>query len=201
VHRTFALEQPVHDFPGPFTPRRMKAPGSAKAAAFENGGSEAPRPGMEDLVISGVELDDQQARVTLFNVPDQPGYAARVFRRIAESNVLVDMIVQNVSASGSTHLSFTVPRADADRAAKAAAAGEAGDVSVEPQLAKLSVIGVGIRTHTGVATRMFGALAERGINIALINTSEVRINVATAHDRGREGIDCLKRAFVLPTDA
>jgi aspartate kinase len=155
---------------------------------------------MEDLVISGIELDDKQARVTLFNVPDQPGYAARVFRRIAESGILVEMIVQNVSAAGTTHLSFTVPRTDADRAAQAAAKGESGDVSVEPRIAKLSVMGVGIRTHTGVATRMFGALGERGINISLINTSEVRINVATAHDRGREGLDCLKTAFVLPAE-
>src|SRR4051812_48067962 len=156
---------------------------------------------MEDLVISGVELDESQARVTLFNVPDQPGYAAGVFRRIAEAGVYVDMIVQNVSTAGNTHLSFTVPRETAEIAAKTVRADGTGEVSVEPTLAKLSVLGVGMRTHTGVATRMFGALAERGINIALINTSEVRINVATDIARGREGLACLKQTFSLPGES
>jgi aspartate kinase len=155
---------------------------------------------MEDLVISGVELDESQARVTVFNVPDEPGYAARVFHNIAEADVYVDMIVQDISTSGTTHLSFTVPRDSAERAAAAAHKVKAGDVSVEPTIAKLSVLGVGMRTHTGVATRMFGALAQRGINIALINTSEVRINVATDSGRGREGLACLRRTFSLPDD-
>src|SRR5581483_6965472 len=136
----------------------------------------------------GVELDESQARVTLFDVPDRPGYAARVFRRIADAGVFVDMIVQNVSTAGNTHLSFTVPRDAAEAASRTAREGGPGEVSVEPSIAKLSVLGVGMRTHTGVATRMFGALAERGINIALINTSEVRINVATDPSRGREGL-------------
>jgi aspartate kinase len=83
-------------------------------------------------------------------------------------------------------------------AARAVGAIGPGEVSVETDLAKLSVMGVGMRTHTGVATRMFGALAERGINIALINTSEVRINVATDIRRGREGLACLRRTFDLP---
>jgi aspartate kinase len=134
----------------------------------------------------------------VFDVPDQPGYAARVFRRIAEAGVFVDMIVQNVSTAGNTHLSFTVPHQAAEAAARAVRADGTGEVSVEPTLAKLSVLGVGMRTHTGVATRMFGALAERGINISLINTSEVRINVATDLARGKEGLACLKQTFSLP---
>ena len=153
---------------------------------------------MEDLVIAGVELDESQARITLFHVPDRPGYAARVFRAIADAGVFVDMIVQNVGiATAIRVLSFTVPRDAADRAAEAVKAAGVADVSVEPAMAKLSVIGVGMRTHTGVATRMFAALAERGININLINTSEVRINVGTDVARGREGLECLKRAFAL----
>jgi aspartate kinase len=130
-------------------------------------------------------------------VPDRPGYAALVFATIAEAGVFVDMIVQNVSTAGRTMLSFTVPADAADRAAEAARAVGSGEVSVEPALAKLSVLGVGMRTHTGVATRMFGALAERGINISLINTSEVRINVATGVGRGREALDCLRETFAL----
>jgi aspartate kinase len=202
VHRAFELHRPGNDLTGPYTPRRPAAPASPTAPAADNGGPARPAPGMEDLVISGVDLDDSQARVTLFNVPDQPGIAARVFRRIAEAGVFVDLIVQNASTAGNTHLSFTVPRGEADRAAAAVAA-EAGpgDVRVERELAKLSVMGVGMRTHTGVATRMFGALAERDINIALINTSEVRINVVTDFARGAEALDCLRRAFPLPGES
>ena len=155
---------------------------------------------MEDLVISGVELDDRQARVTLVGVPDLPGYAAKVFRLVGDATVLVDMIVQNVSADGTTLLSFTVPRAEASRAAAALKNQGLGEVLVEPGLAKLSVLGVGIRTHTGVATRMFGTLAERGINITMINTSEVRINVVTALDSGQEALGCLSQTFrIEPT--
>jgi aspartate kinase len=105
-----------------------------------------------------------------------------------------------VSTAGNTHLSFTVPRHEADRAAKAAAEVGLGSVSVEPAIAKLSVLGVGMKTHTGVAARMFGALADAGINIALINTSEVRINVATNHGLGQEALEYLRKAFDLPAE-
>ena len=110
------------------------------------------------------------------------------------------MIVQNVAMEGDSLLSFTVPRESADRAVEAVQKAGIPDVSVEPALAKLSVVGVGMRTHTGVATRMFAALAERGININLINTSEVRINVGTDVSRGREGLECLRKAFALATE-
>jgi aspartate kinase len=102
--------------------------------------------------------------------------------------------------AGNTHLSFTVPRHEVERASKAAAAVGLGNVSVEPAIAKLSVLGVGMRTHTGVAARMFAALADGGINIALINTSEVRINVATDHDRGQEALEYLRKTFELPAE-
>src|SRR5262249_11709529 len=94
----------------------------------------------------------------------------------------------------------TVPRESAERAVQAVQKVGIPDVSVEPALAKLSVVGVGMRTHTGVATRMFAALAERGININLINTSEVRINVGTDVSRGREALECLRNAFALDID-
>ncbi|HWE35107.1 MAG TPA: aspartate kinase [Isosphaeraceae bacterium] len=199
VHRAFGLERPVLDLPANFAPRRA----ASAAPTPENGGATPTKPagGMEDLVISGVELDDRQAGVTLRGVPDRPGIAAQVFRAIAKADVLVDMIVQNAGRGGETLLSFTVPASQAERARQAAAEAGIPDASIEPAVAKLSVLGVGMRTHTGVATRMFGALAERGINIALINTSEVRINVATDVARGREGLDCLRRAFALPENA
>ena len=155
-------------------------------------------PGMEDLVISNAELDNSQARITLLNVPDKPGQAAAVFRAIAGINV--DMIVQDISqnfGSGSnTLLSFSIPSADVEQAvAVLTQLLGPNSVAVEPKIAKLSVMGVGIRSHTGVATRMFAALAAANINIAMINTSEVRINVATDADQGSAGLAALKQAF------
>jgi aspartate kinase len=203
VHRAFELHRPVADLPEP--PRHgdwSATRASRRRPATLNGSpphSQTPA-GMEDLVISGVELDEGQARITLFDVPDRPGYAATVFRKIAEADVFVDMIVQNVSHAGNTLLSFTVPRHEVDRATRAAAAVGLGQVAVEPAIAKLSVLGVGMRTHTGVAARMFAALADGGINIALINTSEVRINVATDHDRGQEALEFLRKTFELSAE-
>jgi aspartate kinase len=203
VHRAFLLDERLGESSAPLAGGAQAVrPRRETAAALDGPGtSPGALSGMEDLVISGVELDEQQARITLFDVPDQPGYAGRVFRAIAGAGVFVDMIVQNVSTAGNTHLSFTVPRDAAETAASAVSAVGPGEVSVEPELAKLSVMGVGMRTHTGVATRMFGALAERDINIALINTSEVRINVATDIKCGREGLAVLRSTFDLPEDA
>ena len=202
VHAAFGLDRVAAVATTPFAIERSMTRRSRRVPATENGNSSrtATTSGMEDLVISGVELDEGQARVSLFDVPDEPGYAARVFREIAEAGVFVDMIVQNVSNDRKTLLSFTVPREAAARAAEAARKAGPDEVFVEYSLAKLSVLGVGMRTHTGVATRTFGTLAERGINIALINTSEVRINVATEIDRGKEGLAALREVFVLPAE-
>jgi aspartate kinase len=200
VHKAFSLEK-VDWSSAPFSLERSATHALRKPPATLNGLAVAAESGMEDLVISGVELDEGQARVSLFDVPDRPGYAASVFRHIAEAGVFVDMIVQNVSHEGKSLLSFTVPKSDADRGAAAAHVVGSGEVSIEPTLAKLSVTGVGMRTHTGVATRMFGALAERGINIALINTSEVRINVATDVSQGQLGLAALREAFNLRAES
>ncbi len=200
IHRAFALDQLPSNFPDPLSRPRARRATLVPLAEDEPGEPSSPesRPrGMEDLVISGVELDQSQARVALFGVPDQPGRAARVFRAIAEAGVFVDMIVQNVGEAGDSLLSFTVPRDAALRAVEAVKSAGVERVSVEPTLAKLSVIGVGMRSHAGVATRMFAALAERGININLINTSEVRINIGADVDRGQEALECLKLAFEL----
>ncbi len=197
VHKAFLLDE-VHArpqltlFPAGSTTRAMKLVPLADPDA--NGPREQ---GMEDLVIAGVELDETQARITLYDVPDRPGYAARVFQAIANAGVFVDMIVQNVSQDGQCVLSFTVPREAVNRAAEAITPIAGGQISIEPAMAKLSVIGVGMRTLTGVATRMFGALADRSININLINSSEIRINVGTDVAKGKEGLDCLRKVFAL----
>ena len=198
VHRAFELDITPVDARTEFSPRKLARPPAPRAEGG-NGGGLAP-VGMEDLVISAVELDEGQARITVLNVPDRPGYAASLFREIARAGVFVDMIVQSAGSSDDTHLSFTVPRSQADRAAEAAGRVGSSTVLVDAEIAKLSVLGVGVRTHTGAAMRMFGALAERGINIGLINTSEVRINVATDSARGREGLEELRRTFSLPVD-
>ena len=197
VHKAFLLDEvyarpQLTFFPAGSTTRAMKLVPLADPDA--NGPREQ---GMEDLVIAGVELDETQGRITLYDVPDRPGYAARVFQAIADAGVFVDMIVQNVSQDGQCVLSFTVPREAVNRAAEAITPIAGGQISIEPAMAKLSVIGVGMRTHTGVATRMFGALADRSININLINTSEIRVNVGTDVAKGKEGLDCLRKVFAL----
>jgi aspartate kinase len=199
IHKTFLLDE-VHTHPREwFDPARARSRVMTLVPLADPDGDAGParEQGMEDLVIAGVELDRTQGRITLFDVPDRPGYAARVFRTIADAGVFVDMIVQNVSQDGRCNLSFTVPEGAVERAAQAVRPIAGGQISVEPALAKLSVIGVGMRTHTGVATRMFGALADRSININLINTSEIRINVGTDLAKGPDGLACLKKAFAL----
>jgi aspartate kinase len=197
VHQAFGLDGHAGDPPTAFKPALPFRTPLPLAQVADGAPTSAPPPGLEDLVISGIELDDRQARITVLDVPDRPGQAARVFRRVADANVCVDMIVQNVGTAGSPNLTFTVRRSDAPRAAAAVAevAGAEG-FRLEPEVAKLSVMGVGMRTHTGVAARVFGALAGRGINPTLINTSEIRINVAVDHDRGREAHESLARAFL-----
>ncbi|MGC8638303.1 MAG: aspartate kinase [Isosphaeraceae bacterium] len=197
VHRAFHLDE-VHARPQPaFSPAASTTRPMKLVPLADPDATQAREQGMEDLVIAGIELDETQGRITLFDVPDQPGYASKIFQAIASAGVFVDMIVQNVSQDGRCNLSFTVPKEAVDRAARAVEPIAGGQIAIQPSMAKLSVIGVGMRTHTGVATRMFGALAERSININLINTSEIRINVGTDLANGKNGLDCLKKAFAL----
>jgi aspartate kinase len=156
--------------------------------------------GMEQAVISGIAHDTSEAKVTIRNVPDQPGIAAAIFRPLADAGVNVDMIVQNVSAAGHTDVSFTVPKSDLATTEPVlqqiarAVGGE--DISTDRDVAKLSLVGAGMKTHPGVAADMFDALAEAGINIEIISTSTIRIScliragdvdraVRAVHDRFR----------------
>ena len=197
VHRAFELDRPIDDTSVPFTPKLPFRPSSPMVQVVDGTPPDAPRPGLEDVVVSGVEVDDGQARVTVLDVPDRPGNAARIFRRVADADVYVDMIVQNVGTAGSPNLSFTVRRGDAARAA-AAVAEVVGDEGfrLDLDVAKISVRGVGMRTHTGVAARVFRSLARCGIGPAMINTSEIRINVAVDLDRAQEARECLAGAFL-----
>jgi len=137
--------------------------------------------GMEQAVISGIAHDTSEAKVTIRGVPDQPGIAASIFRPLADANVNVDMIVQNVSAAGHTDVSFTVPKSDLATTEpvlqQIARAVGGDDVTTDEDVAKISLVGAGMKTHPGVAADMFDALAEAGINIEIISTSTIRISV------------------------
>jgi aspartate kinase len=157
--------------------------------------------GMERLVVSGVTHDKNQARITLKKVPDQPGVAAKIFTPIAEAGIVVDMIIQNTRAGGQTDLTFTVPRASYQTAIdiekQIAAEIGAEDVFGDEQIAKVSVIGVGMKDHSGVASTMFSTLAAENINIMLISTSEIRISCIIEEKYTELAVRVLHSAFGL----
>ncbi|MBI1906560.1 MAG: aspartate kinase [Rhodocyclales bacterium] len=156
---------------------------------------------MERPVISGIAFNRDEAKLTVLGVPDRPGVAYRILGPVAEANVDVDMIVQNAGHDAATDLSFTVSRGDLGKAVKAleAARGEIGDLVVETDssMAKVSVVGVGMRSHPGVAATMFRTLGEEGINIQMIATSEIRISVAIEEKYLELAVRVLHQAFGL----
>lgn len=136
---------------------------------------------MEKVVVSGIAHDKNQAKITILKVPDRPGIAAKLFKTIADTNIVVDMIVQNISSDGkATDISFTVPKTDARKALeiteKLSKELGAERVLLNEDIAKISIVGVGMRTHSGVAAQMFEVLANHGINIMAISTSEIKIS-------------------------
>ncbi|HEX9022183.1 MAG TPA: aspartate kinase [Nitrospirota bacterium] len=137
-------------------------------------------PDMEKVVVSGVAYDKNQVKVTVAGVPDKPGAAAKIFNEISDNNIIVDMIIQNIGEGGLTDMSFTVPKTDSKKTVdvmkKIVAEVGAKGVNVKEGIAKVSIIGVGMRSHSGVAAKMFSALAKEGINIMMISTSEIKIS-------------------------
>jgi aspartate kinase len=161
--------------------------------------------GMEQVVVRGVSVERNQAKVTVAQVPDKPGCAARLFTALADAHVMIDVIVQNVSASGTTDISFTMNRDELekigdllDRVAKEIGAGQ---VSKQDGIAKLSVVGIGMRTHSGVAAKLFEALAKGGINIQMISTSEIKIAVIIEEASIAEAAKLTHSAFGLDAAA
>ena len=153
---------------------------------------------MEDLAIESVSLDETQAQMTLFDVPDQPGVSARIFEAVASEGILVDTIVQSIGRDGLADISFTIPRTSVEKARqvlKNLSKELGGEEKDEPKVAILTVKGVGIRSHTGVGLRMFKALAEAGINVEMVSTSEVRVNVVIDATKAAVGLAALKTAF------
>ena len=156
---------------------------------------------MEKPIVSGIAYSRDEAKVTLRRVPDRPGVAARVFGPLSAANVNVDMIVQNIGADGGTDMTFTVGRSDLPRArdilekAKAELGYEA--LIADPEVAKISVVGIGMRTHAGVASTMFKTLADKGINIQVISTSEIKVSVLVAADYTELAVRALHTAYGL----
>ena len=156
---------------------------------------------MEQPVISAVTHDTSEAKVTVTNVPDKPGIAAKLFRSLADENVNIDMIVQNVSEGGLTDISFTVPNADVE-AARAVCQAHiddigAGEVLTDEGIAKVSLVGAGMKTHPGVSAEMFETLARAGINIEMISTSPIRITCVVRADQIEDAVQALHGAFQL----
>jgi aspartate kinase len=157
---------------------------------------------MEKVVVRGVAVDKDQAKVVVTNVPDKPATAAGIFKALADANINVDMIVQNTSHTGGlSDLTFTVQRDDAQNAVRVLPAVlkqlGGGDVKAHDNIAKLSVVGVGMRTHAGVAATLFTALGDKGINIQLIATSEIKITVAVDRTKADEAVRVAHAAFGL----
>lgn len=156
---------------------------------------------LEQVDVRGTALEENEAKITIRNVPDTPGIAADIFGRIARKNVNVDIIVQNVSEAGKTDLTFTVVNTDLPvaRVTAEALADEldCGRVEVDEDVAKLSIVGVGMRSHTGVAEKMFTALAQNKINIQMISTSEIKVSVVIAAKDGHKALKAVHDAFGL----
>ncbi len=156
---------------------------------------------VEQEVVSGIAYSRDEAKITVRHIPDRPGIAAAIFGPLAAASVNVDMIVQNVSEEGSTDLTFTVGRADLPRAKATLETNRAdinyGDLSIDPDVAKISVVGVGMRSHAGVASTMFQALATKGINIQVISTSEIKVSVLIGADYTELAVRALHTAYGL----
>lgn len=156
---------------------------------------------MEDVLVAGVTAARDEAKVTLIGVPDKPGIAAKIFRPLSDHGIVVDMIIQNISEAGRTDLTFTVPRSDLKRSVELIKStlpemAEAG-IKTDDHIAKVSVVGVGMRSHAGVAQRMFEILAAEGINILMISTSEIKISVVVEAKYAELAVRVLHDGFGL----
>ncbi|MEC9247577.1 MAG: aspartate kinase, partial [Pseudomonadota bacterium] len=156
---------------------------------------------MEHAVISGVALNKNEAQVMVMGVPDRPGIASEILGPVADKNIEVDMIVQNSGADGSTDFTFTVPRSDYEETMKVLAPlvekMNASRIEGDDKIVKISIVGVGMRSHAGIASKMFASLAKENINIKMISTSEIKISVVVDEKYSELGVRCLHSEFGL----
>jgi aspartate kinase len=157
--------------------------------------------GMEQALISGIAFNRDEAKLTVLGVPDQPGVAARILGPVADANIEVDMIVQNVAEDSTTDFTFTVNRNDYEKALsvlrRVCTTLGAREVTGDSRIVKVSLVGVGMRSHAGIASKMFRALADEGINIRMISTSEIKISVVIDEKYLELGVRALHSAFGL----
>lgn len=181
--------------------RRFNIPIHVRSSFHDGEGTWVKEETMEQAVVRGIAHDESDAKITVYQVPDTPGVAASLFEALAAASVNVDMIVQNVSHDGSTDISFTVPEASIDVATKeseaVAASVGAGGVAVDRGIARISVVGIGMKTESGVAARMFRLLSDEGINIEMISTSTIRISCVVRADRVGEAVKALHTGLGL----
>ncbi len=156
---------------------------------------------MEGVLVRGVTINRDEAKITICDVPDRPGVAVKIFGKLADDDINVDMIIQNISRTGATDVSFTVNGSDLGRTLKSANAISkkigAGGVTYDRDIAKVSVVGVGMKSHSGVASKMFKALASRKINIGMISTSEIKISCVIEKSRARDAVRAIHKEFRL----
>jgi aspartate kinase len=156
---------------------------------------------MESMLVSGVAYNKNEARITVAKVPDTPGTASKLFTPISDAGIVVDMIIQNTRAGDLTDMTFTVPRSDYDRAMqivdKVAEDIKAGSVSGSKDIAKISIVGVGMRNHSGIATTMFNVLAREGVNILMISTSEIKVSCVIEEKYTELAVRSLHDAFEM----
>jgi len=154
----------------------------------------------EGADVSSVSLDEKQAKLTIFRVPDRPGIAGKIFSELGKENINVDVIVQNVSKENFTDISFTINIADVDKAMKimqkVAKEIDAKDVLCDKNIAKVSIIGIGMMNHPGVAGRMFETLAREDVNIEMISTSEIKISCVIKKSDGVKALKALHKEFI-----
>jgi aspartate kinase len=182
--------------------RRYRVPIHVRSSFHDRPGTWVKETTMEQAIISGIAHDRSESKVTVRGVPDRPGVAAALFEPLAERSVNVDMIVQNVGVDGSTDISFTVPRESAHHAAEVAGkvAHDMGAVGVDldEDVAKVSLVGAGMKSHPGVAARVFRTLAGAGINIEMISTSTIRVSCVVRGDQAEAAVRALHDAFQPP---
>ena len=160
---------------------------------------------MERFIVSGIVLNEKEAKVTIKQVPDQPGMAGFIFKGLAEANINVDMIVQSSAKEGTNDISFTVEEGDLNDVkevmGKIKQKTEVKEVIYDSDMAKVSLVGAGMQSHPGVAARMFTALGREGINIDMISTSEIKISCAVKKRKGKQAVRAIHREFELDKEA
>ena len=184
--------------------RRFNIPIHVRSSFHDGEGTWVKEETMEQAIVRGIAHRSDEAKVTVYQVPDTPGVAAALFEGLAASGVNVDMIVQNVSHDGTTDISFTVPLVSIDAAqeqsSKVAGAVGAGGVSIDEGIARVSVVGIGMKTEAGIAARMFRLLSDEGINIQMISTSPVRISCVISGDEALEAVRVLHTGLGLDAE-